>query len=224
MGLAERALKDSLNIVYEDEDLLVLNKEPGILVEQTISEELSLSGLAASYAGRSVRPLHRLDRDTSGLAMFALNAKWNRYFSELFEKKRIRKSYWAIVRGDWDGGITKIDTNIASISPGRFGNDPWKGKQAVTTFRKLGSADGYSWIQALPKTGRTHQLRLHCLEAGYPIVGDRFYANDFSNPLLLHARSLAFELPGGSRELSLSAEPPDCWKPWLEKFEKRKKS
>ena len=99
-----------------------------------------------------------------------------------------------------------------------------RGSPAVTTFRKLDSADGYSWIQALPKTGRTHQLRLHCLEAGYPIVGDRFYAKDFSNPLLLHARSLAFELPEGSRKLSLSAEPPVCWKPWLEKFETRKKS
>jgi len=201
-----------------------LNKEPGILIEQPISEEISLSGLAASYARRSVRPLHRLDRDTSGLVMFALNAKWNRYFSELFERKRIRKSYWAIVKGDWDGRITKIDTNIAPISPGRFCAHPSKGKPAVTTFRKLDSADGYSWIQALPKTGRTHQLRLHCLEAGYPIVGDRFYAKDFLNPLLLHARSLAFELPTGSRKLSLSAEPPDCWKPWLERFETRKKS
>ena len=110
-------MKDLLKIVYEDEDLLVANKPPGILVDRPLSEETSLSDLVASYAQRSVRPLHRLDRDTSGLVMFALNAKWNRYFSELFEKKRVRKAYWAIVKGDWDGRITKIDTNIAPVPP-----------------------------------------------------------------------------------------------------------
>ena len=113
-------MKDLLKIVYEDEDVLVVNKSPGILVDRPLSEETSLSDLVASYAQRRVRPLHRLDRDTSGLVMFALNAKWNRYFSELFEKKRVRKAYWAIVKGDWDGQITKIDRNLAPASPGRF--------------------------------------------------------------------------------------------------------
>ena len=79
-------MKDLLKIVYEDEDVLVVNKPPGILVDRPLLEETSLSDLVASYAQRRVRPLHRLDRDTSGLVMFALNAKWNRYFSELFEK------------------------------------------------------------------------------------------------------------------------------------------
>ena len=193
-----------------------------MLVEQSVSEEVSMEGLAASHVRRKVRALHRLDRDTSGLVMFALNARWNRYFNELFEKKRIRKSYWAIVRGDWDGRITKIETNIAPASPGRFCNHSERGKPAVTTFRKLGSADGYSWIQALPKTGRTHQIRLHCLEAGFPIVGDRFYSGDAANPLLLHARNLDLELPAGSRKLSLQAEPPSSWRPWLKKLEVRK--
>ena len=200
------------------------NKPPGVLVDQSVSKEASLSDCVASYAQRSVRSLHRLDRDTSGLVMFALNAKWNRQFSELFEKKRIRKAYWVVVRGDWDGRITKVDTNIASFAPGRFCNHPTSGKPAVTTFRKMDSVEGYSWIQALPKTGRTHQIRLHCVEAGYPIVGDRFYSDDSSNPLLLHARSLAFKLPSSSRELSLVAEPPVSWKPWLERFENRKRS
>ena len=217
-------MKDLLKIVYEDEDLLVANKPPGILVDRPLSEETSLSDLVASYAQRRVRPLHRLDRDTSGLVMFALNAKWNRRLTELFENKRIRKAYWAIVKGDWDGRITKIDTKIAPVSPGRFRFHPTEGKPAVTTFRKVDSTDGYSWIQALPKTGRTHQIRLHCLEAGCPIVGDRFYSSDSHNPLLLHAQSLDFELPSGARRLSLTADPPDSWKPWLEIFEARKNS
>ena len=213
-----------LKIVYEDEDVLVVNKSPGILVDRPLSEETSLSDLVASYAQRRVRPLHRLDRDTSGLVMFALNAKWNRYFSELFEKKRVRKAYWAIVKGDWDGQITKIDRNLAPASPGRFRCHPTEGKPAITTFRKVDSTDGYSWIQALPKTGRTHQIRLHCLEAGYPVVGDRFYSCDSHNPLLLHAQSLDFGLPSGARRLSLTADPPASWKPWLELFETRKNS
>ena len=128
---------------------MVANKPPGILVDRPVSEETSLSDLVASYAQRRVRPLHRLDRDTSGLVMFALNAKWNRHLTELFEKKRVRKAYWAIVKGDWDGQITKIDTNIAPVSPGRFRYHPTEGKPAITTFRKVESTDGYSWIEVV---------------------------------------------------------------------------
>ncbi|MDE0769164.1 MAG: RluA family pseudouridine synthase [Opitutaceae bacterium] len=213
-------LDDPLKIVFEDSDLLAVDKPRGLLVEGFEGGERSLENLVREYAGARARALHRLDRDTTGVVLFAKNSKWNRALSELFEKKRIRKEYWAIVRGSWDKRINRIDTRICRQENGRWGNSKTEGKAALTTFRLLGQGGEFSWVQALPKTGRTHQIRLHCLAAGCPIVGDRFYSDDDSNPLLLHARSLSFPHPDGGREVRLNSEPPGNWSKWLSIFEK----
>lgn len=181
--------------------------------------EKTLEELVRRYSGSRSRALHRLDRDTTGIVLFAKNSKWNRALSELFEKKRIRKEYWAIVSGKWDKGINRIENRIRRSEDGRWENAMNDGKAALTTFRVLGRTDRLSWVQALPKTGRTHQIRLHCLAAGCPIVGDRFYSDDESNPFLLHARSLSFAHPGGGGDLQLKSDPPDDWSKWLNVFE-----
>jgi len=207
-----------LNIVFEDPDLLAIDKPRGLLVE---GDERSLEIQVKGYAGARARALHRLDRDTTGVVLFAKNSKWNRALSELFEKKRIRKEYWAIVSGNWNKSINKVDTRISPRENGRWENSKSDGKAAVTTFRVLGKTGTLSWVQALPKTGRTHQIRLHCLAVGCPIVGDRFYSDDTSNPLLLHARSLSFPHPNGGGEIRLESEPPADWKEWLAVFEQQ---
>ena len=211
-------LDESLKIVFEDTDLLAIDKPRGLLVEGSPNGEKTLEALVREYSGERTRALHRLDRDTTGIVLFAKNSKWNQAFSELFEKKRIRKEYWAIVAGEWSNRINKIDTRIRSLGNGRWENSTSEGKAALTTFRVLGRSDTYSWIQALPKTGRTHQIRLHCLAAGCPIVGDRFYSDDSSNPLLLHASSLSFAHPSGGGELRLKSNPPADWNKWLDVF------
>jgi RluA family pseudouridine synthase len=213
-------LDGSLKIVFEDSDLLAVDKPRGLLVEGFEGGESSLESLVREYAGERARALHRLDRDTTGVVLFAKNSKWNRALAELFEKKRIRKEYWAIVRGSWDKRINRIDTRICRQENGRWGNSKSDGKAALTTFRVLGRGEEFSWVQALPKTGRTHQIRLHCLAAGCPIVGDRFYSDDGSNPLLLHAKSLSFSHPDGGAEVRLSSEAPADWSRWLSLFEK----
>ncbi|MDG2167304.1 MAG: RluA family pseudouridine synthase [Opitutales bacterium] len=205
-----------MKIVFEDADLLAVDKPRGILVE---GDEHSLEVQVRDYAGVRSRALHRLDRDTTGVVLFAKNSKWNRALAELFEKKRIRKEYWAIVRGSWNKSINKIDTCINRKDSGRWENSKSEGKAALTTFRVLGRTSDFSWVQALPKTGRTHQIRLHCLAAGCPIVGDRFYSDDKCNPLLLHAKSLSFPHPNGGGELRMQSEASEDWSEWLSVFE-----
>ncbi len=198
--------------------MLAIDKPSGLLVEGLGSGESTLTDWVGSYLNSGARPLHRIDRDTSGLVLFAKNSKWNRYFSELFEKKRIRKEYWAIVMGLWDPRRNKVETKIRRTSEGNWENHPEHGKDAKTTFRILGKTISHTWIQALPKTGRTHQIRLHCLEGGCPIVGDRFYSKDDGNPLLLHAHGLRFLHPAGTGEIRLESDVPSYWRNWLRKF------
>ncbi len=211
-------MEDRIRVVYEDEDLLALDKPNGLLVEGIVSGESTLTDWAISHSNPGVRPLHRIDRDTSGLVLFAKNSKWNRKWADLFERKRIRKEYWAIVKGDWDPRRNKVETKIHRTAEGKWENHRELGKEAKTTFRVLGKNGSYTWIQALPKTGRTHQIRLHCIEAGCPIVGDRFYSDDQVNPLLLHARGLRFLHPAGMGEVQLNAEAPPNWLKWLIAF------
>ncbi len=207
-----------MKILFEDDDFLVLDKPHGVLVEGVKGGEQTLTDFAIAHSGERTRAAHRLDRDTTGVVLFAKNSKWNRELAEIFEKKRIRKEYWAIVRGKWNRSINKVETMIRRTENGRWENSKENGKVSTTTFRVMGSDEQYSWVQALPKTGRTHQIRLHCLEACGPIVGDRFYSDDSENPLLLHARSLSFAHPGGRGDLRFESDPPEYWKKWLDLF------
>ena len=207
-----------LKIVFEDDDLLVLDKPHGVLVEGFKDGERTLSDFVKDYSGELTRAVHRLDRGTTGLVLFAKTSKWNRALSEMFEKKRVRKEYWAIVRGEWDKRVNKVESLIGRVEGGRWGNLAEGGKLSVTTFHVLGRNEHFSWVQALPKTGRTHQIRLHCLKAGFPIVGDPFYSDDKENPLLLHARSLSFAHPNGEGDLRLEVDPPQYWETWLHSF------
>jgi len=211
-------LENQIRIIYEDDDLLALYKPNGILVEGVSSGEGTLSDWVKSQYHPGVRALHRIDRDTTGLVLFAKNSKWNREFSEMFEKKRIRKEYWVIVNGNWDSRISKVESMIRRTEDGKWENSSQQGKDAKTTFRVLGKSGSYTWLQALPKSGRTHQLRLHCLKAGYPIIGDRFYSDDSTNPFLLHARALALKHPANEREIQVKADPPEFWQRWLRPF------
>ncbi len=203
-------------IVYEDDDLLALEKPPGALVEGVEDGERTLTDWASEICGWSARPLHRLDRETTGLVLFAKNSRWNSQLSALFEKRRIRKEYWVIVRGQWDRTRRIVETHIRALGGGRFECHDDDGKPSRTTFRPLEVAPSHSWMQALPKTGRTHQIRLHCAYAGCPIAGDRLYSEDSAGPLLLHARSLRFPHPNGSGIIALEAEPPGYWAKWIE--------
>jgi len=195
----------SLEILYEDECLFILNKPAGMVVDPaTIDQAL----------GQKVYLVHRIDKDTSGLFVVAKNPKTQKYFEDKFRKREVKKGYLAVVDGKVQpsqGVIEKPLEKKEGESP-RFGVSP-SGKSATTFFRVVLSSHSASLLFLRPVTGRTHQLRVHMASLDHPILGDHRYASQFSSSWkaprhLLHAWKIAFMHPDFERELSWTARIP----------------
>lgn len=208
-------------ILFEDEHLLALNKPSGLLTEGGGDREEDLEQFATRLCGKPVHCCHRLDRLTSGVVLLRKTARFNAGFAAIFEKHQVRKLYWAIVEGEWPAGLNRVETLIAAAGPGRFANVTSGGKAAVSTFQVLGTVpqENLTWLSVLLKTGRTHQIRLHCQHAGCPVVGDPVYGSgkpaDFFG---LHARELKLRHPGTNEELQFIAPPPRDWPAWVQEL------
>lgn len=203
----EKRLKDC--IIFEDASLLVINKPSGIAVHGG-------SGLSIGIieAFRKIRQdlaylelVHRLDKDTSGCLVLAKKRSALRAIHALLEAREVKKTYWALLTHPWDGK-KKVTVTVAleknTLKSGeRVVLAKEEGKASETVFKLLENYDLASWVEASPKTGRTHQIRVHSAHLGHPIVGDAKYGAATStiegvesNRLYLHARSIQFELNG----------------------------
>lgn len=206
-------------ILWRDPHLLVLNKPAGLAVHKGPKTEFSLEHfLPALRFGLREKPelAHRLDRDTSGCLVLGRSHKALRRLGRLFSSNAVGKTYWAIVAGGppTDGGT--IDQPLLKVT----GRNGWRilpdptGKPAVTDWRVLGRGhlDGrpIAWLELKPRTGRTHQIRVHCAEAGFPVLGDPIYGNDAKpdRPLHLHARSLVLPYYETKPPIEAVAPPP----------------
>ncbi len=209
----------AIDLLFEDADLLALNKPSGLLTEGGGAREIDLEQWTSRHCGRDVRCCHRLDRLTSGVVLLRKTARYNAALAALFAGHRLRKLYWAIVEGAWDSRIQKIETRIAPAGTNRFANTTADGKPALTTVRVLGRSAGgqgeptRTWLALLLKTGRTHQARLHCVHGGCPVVGDPLYGRSEPTAAFfgLHARELRLRHPGTGVDLCLEAPPPPAW-------------
>jgi len=205
-------------ILFEDEDLLAVLKPKDWLTESGNSGE-SLENWVREAICLNASACHRLDKATSGIVLFRKNRRWLSELNRLFEQKKVRKEYWAIVEGLWPEKLGRVETRIAPLGGGSWANSDSEGKKAVTTFRVLGKSVSKTWLQVLPKTGRTHQIRLHCRHAECPIVGDERYGDQSSGSwLALHARRLDFRHPGIGDDLRIEANPPSHWNEALSEF------
>lgn len=190
-------------LLYRDALMLVIDKPAGIAVHRdgrgggpTLTEALD-----ALRFGLPRRPevAHRLDRDTSGCLVLGRHRTALARLGRLFADGQVEKTYWAVVEGDVPGPEGEIDLPLAPISADprdwRMRADP-TGLPSRTTWRVLGRGDGRTWLELHPLTGRTHQLRVHCAERGWPILGDRYYGPPSRPPerLHLHARRVAIPL------------------------------
>ncbi|MBP2071111.1 RluA family pseudouridine synthase [Thermoanaerobacterium butyriciformans] len=212
-----RPEKMDLHICYEDEDILVVNKDAGIVVHPTAGhpDGTLANGVAWYYEKNSIkapiRPVNRLDRDTSGLIIFAKNPFMQNYLQIVSPMKKL---YIAIVEGDMDGRGT-IDLPIKR-KPGstieRMVDD--EGDTAVTHFRLLKRGEKLSLVKLELKTGRTHQIRVHLSHIGHPIIGDTLYGSDTSyiKRQALHAYRLTFKQPFIGKCISLYSPIPDDMK------------
>lgn len=205
---------DPLKILYSDHHLLVVDKPAGLLSVPGKGEHLAdclLCRIQAAWP--EVLLVHRLDRDTSGVMVFALSSMAQRHLGLQFEKRQTKKVYYARVWGHVAAKTGTVDLPIIVDWPNRPLQkiDHEKGRQAVTDWRVVRYEDAETRVRLFPHTGRSHQLRLHMKEIGHPILGDPFYATgparDFPR-LMLHAESLRLRHPEGGAGMNFSAPRP----------------
>lgn len=210
-----------LPIIYEDDDVIVINKPEGVLTHS--KGALNLEGSVASFikpklndknlVGNRAGIVHRLDRHTSGVIITAKNKAAQSWLQKQFSTRKVKKDYLAIIEGSLEPEKALIDAPI-----GRNPNKPQTfivtsaGKPAQTeyeTLKHLQKGDkSYSLLKLSPRTGRTHQLRVHLAYLGHPITGDAVYGKQDNEKLLLHARSLELTLPDRTR-MAFKAPAPD---------------
>lgn len=204
-------------ILYRDHDLLILNKQAGMMVHPGPRGQPSLEDSLAEYAFELPRPpalAHRIDRDTSGCLLLGRHRKALQQLGKLFSQHKITKSYWAVVAASPTDDAGMIDLPLFKDKQPkgwRMIIDP-RGQPAITKWRVLGRGKGCAWLELQPATGRTHQLRVHCQAMGWPIMADSLYgqAPPDSHELHLLARRLNFLWPAkdAPRLIDVTAPPP----------------
>ncbi len=210
----EPSLEPYLNIIYQDDDILVVDKQSGLLsvpgkhIEHRDSIEIRV---------RRVFPtatiVHRLDMPTSGVLIMALNKAAHRFISWQFEHRKTHKTYIACVYGQLPNE-GKVDLPLICDWPNRPKQMVCheRGKQALTRYKVLSRKENSCRVELYPKTGRSHQLRVHMLALGHAILGDNFYEteNSFSmaDRLQLHAQSLTLRHPSSEKEITFTAPVP----------------
>ena len=234
-----------LEIIYEDENCVVINKARGMVVhpgagnrQGTLANALYFRMLCGhsclpkamqdtARGSADPRPgiVHRLDKDTSGLIICAYNEEAHSFLAEQFKSRKVKKTYIAVVNGTPAEKTGRIETFIARDPKNRkrFTVSP-AGKTAVTYYKVLKSWKNASLVMLRPKTGRTHQLRVHMRHIGYPIIGDPVYGRfpvcgSFPEAgLMLHSKNLAVILPGHTRQSAFSSAVPERFTSVIEKL------
>lgn len=209
---------DPARIVFRDRFLLAYDKEAGIPSQQVphdgynnvfaaLLRYLRTEGEEDSYAALH----HRLDRETSGLMLFALQKGVNNALGRTFQEKRIEKEYLAWVEGRIDRDSWMTDSDIGKIGSRYSAVPKGQGKRAQTRFKTLHREESGTLVLASPLTGRTHQIRIHLALEGHPILGDRMYGAKPDSRLYLHAYRLTLKHPATGKPLRLSAPVPSEW-------------
>ena len=218
LNLPEKEQADvDLPILYEDDDVIVVNKPSGLLTHAKggLSDEPTVAEIIrpkTSFATDTDRPgiVHRLDRDTSGLLIIAKNSESAAHLQRQFAERTAKKTYIAITDGKPKLNAAKIDFPIGRnpSAPSTFRIDP-NGKSAQTTYHVLVENDAQSLVELKPTTGRTHQLRVHLAHLNAPILGDRVYGKSSDCRMMLHAQKLEITLPSGERKVFEAAVPDE---------------
>ena len=206
--------KIKLEIIYEDEYFLAINKPANLPSAPTDSNSLDATRILKEQRTdlKTVRLLHRLDKDTTGVLLFALSNSAYEHGIKLFADRAIKKTYSAVVsgtlskkQGTWRSQLKRIENNSSAIKMQSVSNG---GKEAITHYKVVNEFNSLSELEIILETGRTHQIRVHCSENGHPVLGDILY-NCKAPPTLhngklsLHAKSLEFTHPITNKKISI---------------------
>ena len=232
-----------LDILYRDDELIAINKPAGMLVHRSWldkHETIFAMQTLRDQIGQHVFPIHRLDRPTSGVLLFALNSDMARTMSQLFEQHQIQKSYLAVVRGylEGEGRIDyPLKVQLDKIAD-KFSQEK-EAQDAITDYKGLATVEmpypagkfqtaRYSLVQLFPQTGRKHQLRRHMKHLFHPIMGDTNYgdlhqnraliANTGCDRLFLHSNCLQFVHPKHLQNIEINAPLDQQWLSLFEQF------
>jgi 23S rRNA pseudouridine1911/1915/1917 synthase len=215
------------DLLYVDRWLVIVDKPPGVPTHATVDRgRANLVAMTAELLGRSADPdargagpealgiHHRLDRDTSGPVLFTIDRSINAAMGRLFADRLVDKRYWALCTSarpppeSWE-----VRDHLGAVGTSgrrtRYGAVRAGGSPAHTGFRRLGRVDVGTWlVEARPRTGRTHQVRVHLAEGGRPIVGDDLYGGRPGPRMALHCRELAFPHPVTGEQVRVCSPPP----------------
>ena len=244
---SEKELKPQdlkLNIVYENDYFFIISKDAGLVTHPSpgynentlVNALLFYCNKLSTLSGESrAGIIHRLDKDTSGLIIIAKNDEIHRKISEQFKSREVRKTYVALVWGLFNEKEGEIELPI-----GRSRLDRKKmsvaidgGKKALTSFKVMEEFNNCSLLNIYPKTGRTHQIRVHFSYIDHPVIGDKKYGNKYSDKLaleidlnrqFLHAKKLIFKNPVTGEEMTIEDELADELRECLEKLRRNKRS
>jgi len=225
-------------VLFENDDLLIINKPAGISTLEDRHDDINLLGLTRKKYPH-IQTCHRLDKDTSGALIFAKNPESYRSISLQFEHRKVEKVYHTVVCGQSDFNETEINMPIVVRSSGLVYLDKMEGKPSMTYFTTLQNFSQWSLVECRPVTGRKHQIRIHLKYAQHPIVGDAEYggkdiflvdikrkysvSDGEAKPIIgrvaLHARSILFTLPDGN-PLKVEAPYPKDFSVLLKQLEK----
>ena len=225
-----------LDVVYEDDDIIVVNKPKGMVVHPAngnpdgtlVNAVMALCKGSLSGIGGEIRPgiVHRLDKDTSGLIIIAKNDVAHINLSKQIKDRRVKKIYIALVKGNVSENEATVNMPIGRSTKDRKKMAVRKdGKEAITHFKVLKRYGKYTLLELKIDTGRTHQIRVHMAEIGHPVVGDMIYSNGKNEfgieGQMLHAKSLDFQHPVTGKQIHLEAELPKYFEEILSKLDKQ---
>jgi len=213
-------MESNLPILYEDTDVVAINKPAGLITHSDgrTKESTAEEWFVKKY-GKEGGYVHRLDRDTSGVLVFAKNAAAHEFLRKAFSTREVKKTYLAFIYGtpkekkgtiDFDIGRSRKDFRLRSAQPKAKG----RLRDALTRYEVVGEAGEYALLKMHPETGRTHQIRVHLKAIHHPVVADTLYAPKRSNELgisrlALHAYLIDLPLPSGKRIGILAPVPQD---------------
>jgi 23S rRNA pseudouridine1911/1915/1917 synthase len=212
-----------LAVIYEDPNVVVVDKPAGLVVHPAAGNPSGTlvnallyhcSRLSGEFPGEEARPgvVHRLDKGTSGVIITAKNIASREFLARQFRLRRVGKQYIAIVQGEPPGETGRIESRLVRDRRNRkrFRSlaGGLRGKQAVTLYRVLRRKAGHCLLSLRPRTGRTHQLRVHLSSLGCPIVGDSLYGSRVRGAMMLHAYRLRLRLPGSPAAVTFRSALP----------------
>lgn len=206
-------MTSTIPILYEDEQILAVDKPEGIAsIPDRSPEKTDVLSVLSQQRGRPLLVVHRLDKDVSGVMVFAKTPEAHVALNQQFQGHQVEQTYLALVHGVVKAEMGQIDKPLRQFGSGRMGVDESQGKASLTTFKVKERFNRYSFVMAQPATARRHQIRVHLYSLGHPVVGDSLYGRPelqkgFSR-LMLHSSEIQLTLLPGDKKIFSSPLPP----------------